>query len=77
MEATPTLIIKCFSGFMQNIVPLFQRPYSWADKQWRTLWEDVVSFYDGDLTATKSTHFLGAVVTMPARSVPWACRNSW
>lgn len=70
MEATPTLIIKYFSGFMQNIVPLFQRPYTWGEKQWRTLWEDVVSFYDGDLTATKSTHFLGAVVTMPARSVP-------
>jgi hypothetical protein len=70
MEATPTLIIKYFSGFIQNLVPLFQRPYTWSEKQWRTLWEDVVSFYDCDLTATKSTHFLGAVVTMPARSVP-------
>ena len=70
MEATPTLIIKYFSGFMQNLVPLFQRPYTWSEKQWRTLWDDVESFYDVDIVATKSSHFLGAVVTMPARSVP-------
>lgn len=68
MEATPTQIINYYSGFKQNLVPLFQRPYTWAEKQWRTLWEDVVSFYD--LDAPKATHFLGAVVTMPARSVP-------
>jgi uncharacterized protein with ParB-like and HNH nuclease domain len=70
MEATPTLIIKYFSGFMQNLVPLFQRPYTWSEKQWRTLWDDIVSFYDVDILAKKASHFLGAVVTMPARSVP-------
>ena len=55
---------------MQNLVPLFQRPCTWSEKQWRTLWDDVVSFYDCDLAVTKSTHFLEAVVTMPARCVP-------
>ncbi len=68
MEATPTQIINYFNGFKQNLVPLFQRPYTWAEKQWRTLWEDVFSFYD--LADTKSTLFLGAVVTMPVRAVP-------
>jgi hypothetical protein len=70
MEATPTQIINYFSGFKQNLVPLFQRPYTWAEKQWRTLWDDVISFYGSDLADRKSTHFMGAVVTMPARSVP-------
>src|SRR5450755_4940114 len=70
MEATPTQIINYFSGFKQNLVPLFQRPYTWAERQWRTLWEDVVSFYGSDPSEKKSTHFMGAVVTMPARSVP-------
>jgi uncharacterized protein with ParB-like and HNH nuclease domain len=70
MEATPTLIIKYFSGFMQNLVPLFQRPYTWPEKQWKTLWEDIESFYDVDIQAKKASHFMGAVVTMPARSVP-------
>ena len=72
MEATPTLVINYFSGFKQNVVPLFQRPYTWAEKQWRTLWDDVVgAFYPTpDDVNDKATHFMGAVVTMPARSVP-------
>ena len=69
MEATPTQIINYFSGFKQNIVPLFQRPYTWGERQWRTLWEDIFNFY-GHEGEAKSTHFMGAVVTMPARSVP-------
>jgi len=52
------------------MVPLFQRPYTWGEKQWKTLWEDLVDFYDLDPTDQKSTHFMGAIVTMPARSVP-------
>jgi uncharacterized protein with ParB-like and HNH nuclease domain len=70
MEATPTLVINYFSGFKQNLVPLFQRPYTWSEKQWRTLWEDVMVFYPSDDVNDKATHFMGAVVTMPARSVP-------
>src|ERR1035441_4889707 len=69
MEATPTRIIDYFSGFKQNLVPLFQRPYTWGESQWRTLWSDLFSFYDRSPEET-STHFMGAVVTMPARSVP-------
>jgi uncharacterized protein with ParB-like and HNH nuclease domain len=70
MEATPTQIINYFSGFKQNVVPLFQRPYTWSERQWRTLWEDIVAFYGRGGIDSKSTHFMGAVVTMPARSVP-------
>src|SRR5439155_15973599 len=70
MEASPTLVINYFSGFKQNLVPLFQRPYTWTEKQWRTLWEDIISFYECNPNDTKSTHFMGATVTMPARSVP-------
>jgi uncharacterized protein with ParB-like and HNH nuclease domain len=70
MEATPTQIINYFSGFKQNLVPLFQRPYTWGERQWRTLWEDVLAFYGRAGADPNSTHFMGAVVTMPARSVP-------
>ena len=69
MEATPTQIINYFSGFKQNLVPLFQRPYTWGEREWRTLWEDIFSFYSRDADDMKSTHFMGAVVTMPARSL--------
>lgn len=70
MEANPTLIINYFSGFKQNLVPLFQRPYTWGEKQWRTLWDDLLDFYDLAEGESRATHFMGAVVTMPARSVP-------
>jgi hypothetical protein len=70
MEATPTQIINYFSGFKQNLVPLFQRPYTWNEYQWQTLWDDLITFYGADGENPNSTHFLGAVVTMPARSVP-------
>jgi uncharacterized protein with ParB-like and HNH nuclease domain len=72
MEATPTLVINYYSEFKQNAVPLFQRPYTWSEKQWRTLclWDDVMVFYTADEADDKATHFMGAVVTMPARSVP-------
>ena len=70
MEATPTLVINYYSGFKQNLVPLFQRPYTWSQRQWQTLWEDVMVFYSSDDLNDRATHFMGAVVTMPARSVP-------
>jgi uncharacterized protein with ParB-like and HNH nuclease domain len=70
MEAAPTRIIDYFSGFKQNLVPLFQRPYTWEKRQWQTLWNDLFAFYGQDLEQTSSTHFMGAVVTMPAKSVP-------
>lgn len=70
MEAAPTQLINYFNGFKQNLVPLFQRPYTWGEKQWRTFWEDVIFFYPSNDVRDQATHFMGAVVTMPARSVP-------
>lgn len=67
MEASPARVIQYFNGEKQNLIPLFQRPYTWKESNWRTLWDDVMVQYDlGD----HSTHFLGAIVSVPARSVP-------
>lgn len=67
MEASPAKVIQYFNGEKQNLIPLFQRPYSWKEVNWRTLWDDVMVQYDlGD----SSTHFMGAIVSVPARSVP-------
>jgi hypothetical protein len=46
---------------------LFQRPYELKPKNWETLWEDVLERYEA---STESSHFMGAIVTMPSRSVP-------
>jgi uncharacterized protein with ParB-like and HNH nuclease domain len=67
MEASPAKVIQYFNGEKQNLIPLFQRPYTWKEPNWKTLWDDVMVQYDlGD----SSTHFMGAIVSVPARSVP-------
>ncbi len=67
MEAAPAKVIQYFNGEKQNLIPLFQRPYSWNETNWQTLWDDLMVQYDmGD----SGTHFMGAIVSVPARSVP-------
>jgi uncharacterized protein with ParB-like and HNH nuclease domain len=67
MEASPTKVIQYFNGEKQNLIPLFQRPYTWKQPNWQSLWDDLMVQYDlGD----SGTHFLGAIVSVPALSVP-------
>lgn len=69
MEARPCQILEFFNGTKQMLVPLFQRPYEWGPKDWETLWGDLLEQYEQSDDATAS-HFTGAIVTAPARSVP-------
>ncbi|MBE9060916.1 DUF262 domain-containing protein [cf. Phormidesmis sp. LEGE 11477] len=67
MEASPAKVIQYFNGEKQNLIPLFQRPYTWTQTNWQTLWDDLLVQYDmGD----SGTHFMGAIVSVPARSTP-------
>jgi len=45
MEASPVHIIQYFNGTKQGVIPLFQRPYSWDQKDWETLWLDLMAQY--------------------------------
>jgi uncharacterized protein with ParB-like and HNH nuclease domain len=67
MEASPARVIQYFNGEKQNIIPLFQRPYTWKENNWQTLWDDLMVQYEVD---DGGTHFMGAIVSVPARSVP-------
>lgn len=67
MEASPARVIQYFNGEKQNLIPLFQRPYSWKKDNWQVLWDDVLVQYDQD---DRSSHFMGAIVSVPAKSVP-------
>lgn len=67
MQANDTKLQPLIEGTKQYLVPLFQRPYSWDKPQWKTLWEDI-----DELTkeGAGKTHFMGAIVTMPAHTIP-------
>ena len=67
MEAAPVHIIQYFDGSKQGIIPLFQRAYSWDSKDWGTFWDDLMAQYDEE---DRSSHFMGAIVTVPVKSVP-------
>lgn len=67
MQAQEARLRKLIEGTTQYVVPLFQRPYSWAEKQWKTLWNDVT---DQATHSDARPHFFGSIVTAPARSVP-------
>lgn len=70
MEARPSKITEFFDGTKQMMVPLFQRSYEWTTKDWETLWADLLEQYERSEEDTVATHFTGAIVTAPARSVP-------
>lgn len=70
MEARPSKITEFFDGTKQMMVPLFQRPYEWAAKDWETLWADLLEQYERSDTDSAASHFTGAIVTAPAKSVP-------
>lgn len=67
MEANPVRIIQYFDGTKQSLIPLFQRPYTWEKDKWTVLWEDIMAHYD---TGGGVTHFMGAVVSIPVKTVP-------
>lgn len=70
MEARPCQIVEFFNGSKQMLVPLFQRPYEWKEQHWETLWNDLLERYERADVPTDVSHFTGAIVTAPAKSIP-------
>lgn len=66
MKATETKLQRLIEGTNQYLVPLFQRPYTWTSKEWDQLWTDIAELMEGPVVE----HFIGPIVTAPARSVP-------
>ncbi|MGW2339079.1 GmrSD restriction endonuclease domain-containing protein [Streptomyces sp. NPDC001661] len=70
MQAKETLFADLMQGRAQQFqVPLYQRTYSWTEKQLRQLWSDILE--QAELVASEqssgaSTHFLGSVVLAPS-----------
>ena len=59
MQASETKLRQLIEGTKQYVIPLFQRPYSWSEKQWKTLWTDVVEQSRHD---DGRPHFFGSIV---------------
>jgi len=68
MNASTTHLQTLLEGVKQFVIPLFQRPYTWGNKnEWKVLWEDIYELY---LNENPKPHFIGSIVTLPQTSVP-------
>lgn len=67
MNATGTRFSSLLQGQQHFVIPLFQRPYTWEEKDWRTLYEDVMEIYE---EGPEESHFVGSIVTKSLGATP-------
>ena len=59
MKATETKFLDFIKKSPQFVIPIYQRTYSWAERECRQLWDDIVrTGRNGAITA----HFIGSIV---------------
>lgn len=68
VAARETTLQELLEGSKQYQVPLYQRTYSWENKQLDQLWDDIVQLAADRVDDPKITHFIGSVVLAPSPS---------
>jgi len=59
MKATEAKLLDFLKKSPQFVIPIYQRTYSWTDKECRQLWDDIVRCGNSD---TIAVHFVGSIV---------------
>jgi uncharacterized protein with ParB-like and HNH nuclease domain/predicted transport protein len=59
MKASEAQLLSLLQKASQFIIPIYQRTYSWTDKQCRQLWEDILRAGSNEAIAV---HFIGSIV---------------
>jgi len=59
VKATEAKLLSFLQKSPQFVIPIYQRTYSWTDKQCRQLWEDILRAGSSD---TVAVHFIGSIV---------------
>ena len=59
MRATETKLLDFLQQSPQFVIPVYQRTYSWTERECRQLWDDVLRTGDDDQIAA---HFVGSIV---------------
>ena len=61
MKATETRLTKFLQGTHQFIIPIYQRTYSWTEKQCEQLWNDIIRVSQNE---ANPSHFIGSLVSI-------------
>ncbi|PSM31477.1 DUF262 and DUF1524 domain-containing protein [Haliangium sp. UPWRP_2] len=59
MKATEAKLLEFLKKSPQFVIPIYQRTYSWSERECRQLWEDIVRT---GRSAEVSAHFVGSIV---------------
>src|SRR5215213_291086 len=59
MKATEARLLDFLKKSPQFVIPIYQRTYSWTEKECRQLWDDIVRAGSNDAV---SVHFVGSIV---------------
>lgn len=59
MKASEAKLIQFIKGSFQFQIPIYQRTYSWTEKECRQLWDDIVRCGSNEKT---ELHFIGSIV---------------
>jgi uncharacterized protein with ParB-like and HNH nuclease domain/predicted transport protein len=59
MKATEAKFLDFIKKSPQFVIPIYQRTYSWTERECRQLWDDIVRTGSND---TVSAHFVGSIV---------------
>lgn len=59
MKATQSQLFKILDGSKQFRIPIYQRTYSWTEKQCEQLWDDIIRISEND---DIPGHFIGSIV---------------
>src|SRR5437016_2126969 len=59
MKATEAKLLGFLKKSPQFVIPIYQRTYSWTEKECKQLWHDIVRTGSKD---TISAHFVGSIV---------------
>jgi uncharacterized protein with ParB-like and HNH nuclease domain/predicted transport protein len=67
MKATEAKLLDLLKKAPQFVIPIYQRTYSWTEKECRQLWDDIVRTGGNDSIAV---HFIGSIVYIEEGLVP-------
>jgi uncharacterized protein with ParB-like and HNH nuclease domain len=59
MKATEARLLDFLKKSPQFVIPIYQRTYSWTDRECRQLWDDILRTGSKDAV---SAHFIGSIV---------------
>jgi uncharacterized protein with ParB-like and HNH nuclease domain len=67
MKATEAKLLDLLKKAPQFVIPIYQRTYSWTEKECRQLWHDIVRTGSNDAIPV---HFIGSIVYIEKGLVP-------